>query len=98
MKIFIIEDEMPAMENLKMSIAAIESSIEIVGTAASVQQSLYWLSANPVPDLILMDIQLSDGLSFHILKDDNIKCPVIFITAYDKYMIDAFEYNCIAQV
>lgn len=95
MKIFIIEDETPAMENLKMNIAAIESNIEIAGTAASVEQSLHWLKTNPLPDLILMDIQLSDGLSFHILKEDSIKCPVIFVTAFDKYMIDAFEYNCI---
>jgi len=42
-----------------------------------------------------MDIQLSDGLSFHILKDNQVNCPVIFTTAYDKYLIDAFEYNCI---
>lgn len=95
MKIFIMEDEIPALENLKTCIAGIESNIEIVGNAASVSQSLNWLRSNPAPDLILMDIQLSDGLSFHILKEDNIKCPVIFITAFDKYMIDAFDYNCI---
>jgi len=95
MKIFLIEDEVPALENLKMCIASIDSNIEIAGTAASVAESLSWLKTNTAPDLILMDIQLSDGLSFHILKEDNIKCPVIFITAYDKYMMDAFEYNCI---
>jgi len=95
MKIFLIEDEMPSMENLKLNIAAIDSSIQIAGTAASIEQSIHWLKNNEPPDLILMDIQLSDGLSFYILKEDNIKCPVIFITAYDKYMIDAFEYNCI---
>jgi DNA-binding LytR/AlgR family response regulator len=95
MKIFIIEDETPALENLKMCIADIGNNVEIVGTAGSVAQSLNWLRNNPMPDLILMDIQLSDGLSFHILKEDNVKCPVIFITAYDKYMLDAFEYNSI---
>jgi DNA-binding LytR/AlgR family response regulator len=95
MKIFIIEDETPALENLKMCIADIGSNVEIVGTAGSVTQSLNWLRSNPMPDLILMDIQLSDGLSFHILKEDDVKCPVIFITAYDKYMLDAFEYNSI---
>ncbi len=42
-----------------------------------------------------MDIQLSDGLSFHIFKEGQVKCPVIFTTAYDKYMVDAFDYNCI---
>lgn len=95
MKIFIIEDELPALENLKMCVKDIGANIEIAGTAGSVAQSINWLSNHAMPDLILMDIQLSDGLSFHIFKDDNIKCPVIFITAYDKYMIDAFEYNCI---
>ncbi|MBV9962205.1 MAG: response regulator transcription factor [Parafilimonas sp.] len=95
MKIFLIEDETPALENLKMCISGIDGNIEIAGSATSVADSLSWLKNNAVPDLILMDIQLSDGLSFHILKEDNIKCPVIFITAYDKYMVDAFEYNCI---
>jgi DNA-binding LytR/AlgR family response regulator len=95
MKIFIIEDELPALENLKMCVKDIGANIEIAGTAGSVAQSINWLSNHAMPDLILMDIQLSDGLSFHIFKEDNIKCPVIFITAYDKYMIDAFEYNCI---
>jgi DNA-binding LytR/AlgR family response regulator len=95
MKIFIIEDEMPALESLKMCIAGIEGSNEIAGTATSVADSLSWLRNNAVPNLILMDIQLSDGLSFHVLKEDKVKCPVIFITAYDKYMMEAFDYNCI---
>jgi DNA-binding LytR/AlgR family response regulator len=95
MKILIIEDEIPALENLKACIESIGNNIEIAGTAGSVAQTLNWLHNNAMPDLILMDIQLSDGISFHIFKEDNIKCPVIFITAYDKYMVDAFEYNCI---
>src|SRR5436305_7116253 len=95
MKILLIEDETPALENLKMCISGIDGNIEIVASAGSVADSLSWLKNNATPDLILMDIQLSDGLSFHILKEDSIKCPVIFITAYDKYMVDAFEYNCI---
>ena len=95
MKIFLIEDEVPALENLKMCLSGIEDNINIAGTASSVSQSLNWLRNNALPDLILMDIQLSDGLSFHILKDNQVNCPVIFTTAYDKYMIDAFEYNCI---
>jgi DNA-binding LytR/AlgR family response regulator len=95
MKVLIIEDEIPALENLKASIKNIGNNIEIAGTASSVAQSLNWLENNPMPDLILMDIQLSDGLSFHIFKEGSIKCPVIFITAFDKYMVDAFEYNSI---
>lgn len=95
MKIFIIEDEKPALENLKTCVAGIDGNNEIVGTSTSVADSINWLKNNAMPDLILMDIQLSDGLSFHVLKEDNVKCPVIFITAYDKYMMDAFEYSCI---
>src|ERR1041385_3379812 len=95
MKILIVEDEIPALENLKMCIAGADSSIQIVGTARSVSETITWLQNNPSPDLILMDIQLSDGLCFHIFSEHSVQCPVIFTTAYDKYMIDAFEYNCI---
>ena len=70
MKIFIIEDETPALENLKLCIASIDGNYEITGTATSVADSLSWLKNNTGPDLILMDIQLSDGLSFHVLKED----------------------------
>lgn len=95
MKLLLIEDEIPALENLKLCINSLDNTIEIAGTATSVSGSLSWLKNNMVPDLILMDIQLSDGLSFYILKDGEIKCPVIFITAFDKYILEAFEYNCI---
>jgi two-component system LytT family response regulator len=95
MKILIIEDEIPALENLKMCIAEADSGIEIIGSTRSVAESITWLRNNISPDLILMDIQLSDGLCFHIFNEHNIICPVIFTTAYDKYVIDAFEYNCI---
>ncbi|MFT4152189.1 LytR/AlgR family response regulator transcription factor [Parafilimonas sp.] len=95
MKVFIAEDELPALENLKMCLNNIDNNIEVAGTAGSIAQSLNWLDNNAVPDLILMDIHLSDGLSFHVLKEDHVNCPVIFTTAYDRYMTEAFEYNCI---
>jgi two-component system LytT family response regulator len=60
-----------------------------------VDESVKWLTQNPQPDLILMDIQLSDGLSFNIFNTCNITCPVIFVTAYDKYLTQAFDYNSI---
>lgn len=94
MRVFIIEDETPALEHIKASLAD-TNSVEVAGTAGSIAQSLKWLKTNIIPDLILMDIQLSDGLSFHIFKEFKIECPVIFITAFDKYVIEAFEYNCI---
>jgi two-component system LytT family response regulator len=72
-----------------------DNSIQIAGTTRSVAETIAWLDNNASPDLILMDIQLSDGLCFHIFREHAVQCPVIFTTAYDKYMIDAFEYNCI---
>ena len=95
MKILIVEDEIPALQNLKMCIAGADNSIQIAGTTRSVAETIAWLDNNASPDLILMDIQLSDGLCFHIFREHAVQCPVIFTTAYDKYMIDAFEYNCI---
>jgi DNA-binding LytR/AlgR family response regulator len=95
MKILIVEDEIPALENLKMCIADADASLTIAGTTRSVAETVTWLKNNSIPDLILMDIQLSDGLCFHIFDEYDVRCPVIFTTALDKYMVAAFEYNCI---
>jgi DNA-binding LytR/AlgR family response regulator len=95
MKLLIIEDEKPAYESLAEELWAIDENVQILAGCSSVDESIRWLSQNPQPDLILMDIQLSDGLSFNIFKSVNITCPVIFITAYDKYLTQAFNYNSI---
>jgi two-component system LytT family response regulator len=95
MKLLIIEDEKPALENLSEDLWEIDENIQVIGSCTSVDESVKWFSQNPQPDLILMDIQLSDGLSFNIFKTVNITCPVIFITAYDKYLTQAFDYNSI---
>jgi len=95
MKVLIIEDEKPAFENIVQELNAINENLQVVATCATITESIYWLEKNPQPDLILMDIQLSDGLSFCIFKSVNITCPVIFITAYDKYLTEAFDYNSI---
>jgi len=95
MKLLIIEDEKPAYENLAEELWQIDENIQVLGSCSSVDESVKWLTSNPQPDLILMDIQLSDGLSFNIFKTCNINCPVIFITAYDKYLTQAFDYNSI---
>jgi DNA-binding LytR/AlgR family response regulator len=95
MRILIIEDEKPAIENIFEELNSIEENIKVIGTCASITESIKWIHHNPQPDLILMDIQLSDGLSFTIFENCTVTCPVIFITAYDKYLIDAFEYNAI---
>jgi two-component system LytT family response regulator len=91
----IIEDEKPAFENLSEDLWEIDENVQVIGTCTSVDESVKWLTQNPQPDIILMDIQLSDGLSFNIFKSCTITCPVIFITAYDKYLTQAFDYNSI---
>ena len=95
MKVLIVEDERPASENLVEELQAIDDNISVVAGCNSVDETVRWLSRNPQPDLILMDIQLSDGLSFNIFKACEITCPVIFTTAYDKYLSQAFEYSSI---
>lgn len=95
MKVLIIEDEKPAFENIVEELQATEENVQVIATCNSVEESVLWLTTNPQPDLILMDIQLSDGLSFCIFQSCTISCPVIFITAYDKYLTEAFDYNSI---
>lgn len=95
MKVLIIEDEKPALENIIDCLKNADEQIKIIGTLNSVQTSINWLNENPLPDLVFMDIQLSDGLSFNIFKHTNITCPVIFTTAFDHYMTKALDYNSI---
>jgi two-component system LytT family response regulator len=95
MKILIIEDEKPAVEKLKKALFQYDGEMEVLGTPASVQEATSWLRENPVPDLIFMDIELTDGLSFRIFESVIPSCPVIFVTAYDEYWQEAFEYNSI---
>src|ERR1700743_3966364 len=95
MKVLIVEDEKPASENLVEELQAIDDKIDVVAGCYSVSETVQWLNKNPQPDLILMDIQLSDGLSFNIFKACKVTCPVIFTTAYDKYLTQAFEYSSI---
>jgi DNA-binding LytR/AlgR family response regulator len=91
----IIEDEAPAADRLGKMLREIEPSIEIVGTIESVSASVRWFENHPQPDLLMLDIQLADGLSFDIFKRITIDSFVIFTTAYDEYAIKAFELNSI---
>jgi DNA-binding LytR/AlgR family response regulator len=95
MKIVIIEDEKPAAEKLQELIESIDTSVQVVAVLTSVQASLNWLKQNEMPQLIFMDIELTDGLSFTIFDSCHITCPVIFTTAYDEYWQEAFEHNSI---
>ncbi len=95
MRILIVEDETAAYENLVDILAEIDPSIQIAGNTESISQTIHWLQTNPVPDLILMDIHLSDGSAFSIFKSITLETPIIFTTAYDEYAIDAFKVNSI---
>ena len=91
MNLLIIEDEENAIERLEKMIAEIAPEKRISGKCRSIKQTIQWLNENEQPDLILSDVQLSDGLSFDIFEQLEKEIPVIFISAYDKFAIDAFK-------
>src|SRR5688572_27698232 len=95
MNVIIIEDELPARAKLVSMLAAMDSSIQVVAQLGSVKESLEWLKNNLEPELAFVDIQLSDDHSFEIFKKHPVKFPVIFTTAYDKYLLESFEFNAI---
>ena len=95
LRILIIEDEEPAAKRLLKMISEIEPGIELLGSITSVSSAISWLQQNDPPDLIFSDIQLADGTSFDIFKEVKPLSPVIFITAYDQYAIEAFKINSI---
>ncbi len=95
MKVFIIEDEQPAVNRLTKMLLDIRPDMQISGQADSIQQAVAHLSQHSEDQLIFMDIHLADGLSFEIFNQTNIKAPVIFTTAYDQYALQAFKVNSI---
>ncbi len=95
MKALILEDELRAREHMKKLIEEHFPSLEVVGSAGSVTEAVQWLMSNPDPDVIFMDVELSDGLSFDIFTKVEINSPVIVTTAYDQYAVQAFEVNAV---
>ena len=95
MNCLIIEDEKEAAIKLAGLIKKYDQNIEILDTIQSVKNAVIWLNNNETPDLIFMDIQLADGLSFEIFEQTIVKTPVIFTTAYDEYALKAFKVNSI---
>ena len=93
MRVLIIEDETTAFEYLVNIINKVDPGIEIAGNTDSISQTIEWLNTNPSPDLIFMDIHLSDGSAFSIFDEIDIETPIIFTTAYDEYAIEAFKVN-----
>ena len=93
MNILIIEDEIPAIKRLTKLIDELEPSWTIIEQLDEVKTAINWLETNPSPDLIFMDIQLADGFSFEIFEQTQINSPVIFVTAFDQYAVNAFRVN-----
>lgn len=95
MRVLIVEDETAAYKNMVNALQTIDPTIEIAGNTESVSRTVEWLQNNPQPDLIFMDIQLSDGSAFMVFDRMKIETPIVFTTAYDRYAIDAFRVNSI---
>jgi DNA-binding LytR/AlgR family response regulator len=91
----IIEDEQPAAIRIERLLKSLEPDIEVVGVLDTAESAVRWFQSHPHPDLIMLDIQLGDGLSFGIFDKIKVDSYVIFTTAYDEYAIRAFELNSI---
>lgn len=95
MRIVIVEDESLAAEKLKRYLTKYNQEIVVLEILPSIIEAVNWFSSNKDFDLIFMDIQLTDGLSFEIFNQVKITKPIIFTTAFDEYAIDAFKVNSI---
>ena len=92
-KTVIIEDERRIAEEFKTMLLKTSAETEVLASFSTVRESVEYLSMNEAPDLIFSDVQLSDGLSFDIFNQVSVKSPVVFVTGYDKFMLNAFEHN-----
>jgi DNA-binding LytR/AlgR family response regulator len=98
MRILIVEDEPQAASRLEKLVREIVPAALILDTLDTVKRAVKWLSNNPPPDVILMDIQLADGISFQIFEQIRVSTPVIFTTAYDEYAVRAFKVNSVDYI
>lgn len=95
MKVLIVEDEITATKKLESLLKRVKPGIEILARLESVKESINWIKQNQKPDIAFFDIQLADDVSFEIFKQCEVTFPVIFVTAYDNYLLQAFEQNTI---
>ena len=93
MNVIIVEDEKPAARRLSRLLEELDVKISVM--LHSVEESINWFQNNEHPDLIFLDIQLSDGLSFEIFEEIEVRSAIIFTTAYDEYALQAFKLNSI---
>ena len=95
MQILIIEDESRAANQLQSMLKACDFNYQLLTIIDTVEDSVLWFQKNEAPDLVFMDIQLADGLSFEIFQKIDIEAPIIFTTAFDQYAIQAFKVNSV---
>lgn len=95
MKILIIEDEIRAVSQLQSILKACDFKYELLEIIDTVEDAVLWFQQSESPDLVFMDIQLADGLSFEIFQKTTVKAPIIFTTAFDQYAIQAFKVNSV---
>jgi two-component system, LytTR family, response regulator LytT len=98
LKILLIEDEELPAQQLKTYIKRYADDLEVVGWERSIEGAKTWLSQNSEPNLIISDIELLDGNAFRIYAEKPVKCPIIFSTAYQQFMVEAFRGNGLAYL
>ncbi|WP_375587342.1 LytR/AlgR family response regulator transcription factor [Flagellimonas aurea] len=98
MNILIIEDEPGTAKDLMETVQSLGPRLKVLDILESVSDGMAWFGMNDHPDVILSDIQLADGLSFELFDQLDLKCPIIFCTAFDEYAIKAFETNGIDYI
>ena len=98
MRIVLIEDESLAAEKLERYLLKYDDTISIVSTLSSISEAVIWFEKNNDFEVVFMDVQLTDGLSFEIFNQIKINKPVIFTTAFDEYAIDAFKVNSVDYI
>lgn len=94
MKALIVEDEILASKHLLQVLDEV-GNIDVITVLESIKETVSWFRKNPQPDIVFMDIHLSDGSAFEIFKHVSITCPIVFTTAYDEYALKAFKVNSV---
>lgn len=95
MNILIIEDEAAAVKRMRKILAELDATIHVLVDLPTVKEAVAWIGSNPAPDLAFFDVQLADGESFSIFSQVDVGFPVVFVTAYDEYAIQAFRVNAV---
>jgi DNA-binding LytR/AlgR family response regulator len=95
MEVLIIEDETRASSQLERMLTTCNFDYELLGIIDTVEDAIIWFQTNKTPDLVFMDIQLADGLSFEVFQKVDVEAPIIFTTAFDQYAIQAFKVNSV---